>query len=136
MGGTRVLIVDDDPDIVVYLTSFLEDHGYEARPAADSADAIEAVSAFDPELIIADVLLPGRSGLDLLVTLRHDPRHRRIPIVVMTGMEEILQDDCHSYLANHADVRGPDAVLGKPIDPQALLAVLAVIGGRSLVPAS
>ena len=71
MDARRVLIVDDDPDIVVYLTSFLEDNGYETRAAADGADALAAVAEFRPDAVLTDVLLPGRSGLDLLVTLRH-----------------------------------------------------------------
>jgi len=136
MEARRVLIVDDDPDIVVYLTSFLEDNGYETRAAADGADALAAVAEFRPDAVLTDVLLPGRSGLDLLVTLRHDRRTADLPVVVMTGMDQILQDDGHSYLTNHADIRGPDAVIGKPIDPRDLLEVLERVCSPSPVPAS
>jgi CheY-like chemotaxis protein len=74
--------------------------------------------------------MPGSSGLDLLVTLRRDPRWQDLPLVVVTGMDQILEKDCQSYLATYEDVSGPDAVLGKPIDRRALLAVLAHVCDR------
>lgn len=124
MRGNKVLVVDDDPDIVEYLSSFLEDNGYEVAAANDSASAHDAVARFRPDAILIDVLMPGRSGLDLLVNLRSDPRWQNIPLVVITGSDKILQDDCQSYLGSHHGVRGPDGVLGKPVDRNTLLAVL------------
>jgi CheY-like chemotaxis protein len=124
MRGNKILVVDDDPDIVDYLSSFLEDHGYDVASALDSATALSRVGKFRPDAILVDVLMPGRSGLDLLVTLRRDPRWCDIPLVVITGSDRILQDDCQSYLGAHDGVRGPDGVLGKPVDRDTLLAVL------------
>jgi CheY-like chemotaxis protein len=126
----RALVVDDDPDIVVYLTSYLEDNGWETRSTADAAHALALLETYRPDVVLADVLLPGRSGLDLLVTLRRDPRWRDLAIVMITGIDEILQHDCASYLVGHDDVPGPDAVLGKPIDPVTLLAVLGELTRR------
>lgn len=124
MRGNKVLVVDDDPDIVDYLSSFLEDNGYEVAAANDSTSARDAVARFRPDAVLIDVLMPGRSGLDLLVNLRSDPRWQNIPLVVITGSDKILQDDCQSYLGSHHGVRGPDGVLGKPVDRKTLLAVL------------
>ncbi len=124
MWSNRILVVDDDPDVVVYLTSFLEDNGYEARGAGDSARAIAALDIFHPDAILLDVLMPGRSGLDLLVTLRRDPRWTDVCMVVITGLDQILQDDCQSYLGSQHGIRGPDALLAKPVDPQVLLRIL------------
>ncbi len=129
MAAKCVLIVDDDPDTVAYVTSLLEDHGYTTRSAADAGRALRALEGFSPDAILVDVLMPGRSGLDLLVTLRNDLRYRNVPLVVVTGMDQILEHDCPSYLTSQHGVSGPDAVLGKPIDPKALLAVLAHICG-------
>ncbi len=132
MPGRRIFIVDDDPDIVVYLTSLLEDHGYDVRAAPDAGTALAALETDRPDALLVDVLLPGRSGLDLLVSIRHDPRLRGVALVVITGMDEILQHDCQSYLASHQGVAGPDAVLGKPVEPRTLLAILAhLLGPRS-----
>jgi CheY-like chemotaxis protein len=93
--------------------------------SADSAAAaLSTLEEFKPDVILIDVLMPGRSGLDLLVNLRRDPRWKSTPLVVITGNDQILQDDCQSYLGSHQDVEGPDGVLSKPIDRDALLAVL------------
>jgi CheY-like chemotaxis protein len=127
MAGQRLLVVDDDPDIAAYLTSYLEDNDYVVHSTADVAHALALLDSFRPDVILADVLLPGRSGLDLLVTVRREPRWRDTAVVMITGMDEILQHDCASYLGSHDDVAGPDAVLGKPIDPAALLAVLSAL---------
>jgi CheY-like chemotaxis protein len=130
MAEKKVLIVDDDPDIVAYVTSLLEDNGYQTRPAGDAEAALRVLDSFHPDAILVDVLMPGKSGIDLLVTLRRDPRWQNIPLVVVTGMDQILQDDCQSYLLSHHGVSGPEAVLGKPIDARALLAVLAHVCDR------
>jgi CheY-like chemotaxis protein len=130
--ATRVLIVDDDPDIVDYLSFFLEDHGYQVAAAEDAAVARQEIDRFGPDVVLVDVLMPGRSGLDLLVTLRRDPATAALPLVVITGNDQILEDDCQSYLGSHHGVCGPDGVLGKPVDRQALLTVLEhVLGART-----
>ncbi len=129
MAGKRVLVVDDDPDTVVYLTSFLEDHGYEIRSAPDAASALGTLASYRPDIILIDVLLPGRSGLDLLVTVRRDARLQDAALVVITGMDEILKYDCRSHLISHEGVAGPDAVLGKPIDAAALLSLVGKLVG-------
>jgi CheY-like chemotaxis protein len=130
MAEKQVLIVDDDPDVVAYITSFLEDQGYATRSAGDSVRALSVLEGFHPDAILVDVLMPGKSGLDLLVTLRRDPRWRDLPLVVVTGMDQILEKDCQSYVLSHEGISGPDAVLGKPIDRKALLAVLAYVCDR------
>ena len=131
MDGNKVLVVDDDPDVVEYLSSFLEDNGYEVATASDSPSAREAVARFHPDAVLLDVLMPGKSGLDLLVSLRTDPQWRDIPLVVITGSDKILEDDCQSYLGSHHGVRGPDGVLAKPVDRKTLLAVLKVLPNTS-----
>jgi two-component system alkaline phosphatase synthesis response regulator PhoP len=58
----RVLIVEDDPDIVDYLSFFLEDEGYEVEAASRCSTAREMMDDFRPEVILIDALLPGKSG--------------------------------------------------------------------------
>lgn len=130
MSLRRILVVDDDPDIREYFSAVLDDHGYQVAEARDATTALAALDRFLPDVVIVDVLLPGRSGLDLLVTLRRSPRWSATPLVVVTGVDQLLKDDCQSYLGSYAGVEGPDAVLGKPIDPATLLAVLRAIGAR------
>mgnify|MGYP002062776620 CR=1 FL=1 len=121
---SKILIVEDDEANVIFFAQVLEDNGYEVAAANDTVSARDAVARFSPDAILIDVLMPGRSGLDLLVSLRRDPRWTRIPLVVITGSDKILEDDCQSYLGAHEGVSGPDGVLGKPVDRATLLAIL------------
>ncbi len=127
----RVLVVEDDPDIVDYLSSFLEDEGFEVASATRCSTARELMDDFQPEVILIDALLPGKSGLDLLVWLRSDPKWSDLPMVVVTGNDQLLEDDCQSYLGAHEGVRGPDRVLGKPVDRSTLLEVLRNLLNRA-----
>jgi len=119
--GNRILVVDDDPDTVVYLSSFLEDHGFQTAAAHDASEALAVLEEFDPDAVLVDVMMPGRSGLDLLVRIRRSERFENVPILVVTGNDHILADDFRSYLGSHHGVRGPDGVVGKPVDAEALL---------------
>ena len=129
MVTTRILVVDDDPDVTEYMTSFLGDEGYEMASAENATVALSKIEEFQPDAILIDVLMPGRSGLDLLVTIRRDPRWCDIPLVVVTGNDKILEDDCQSYLGSCLGIRGPDGTLGKPVDRTTLLRVLRVLTG-------
>lgn len=120
----RILVVDDDPDIVEYLCTFLEDHGYEVLAADASASALAVLEGTEVDVVVVDVLMPGRSGLDLLVTLRRDPRWRDLRVVVLTGSDHVLEDAGRSYIGLKSGLRGADQVLGKPVDPGELLGAL------------
>jgi CheY-like chemotaxis protein len=126
----RLLIVDDDPDTQVYLSSLLEDHGYEAEAASSADEALEILSRRPPDVMLLDVVLRGASGLDLLVRLRRDPLLADLPILMLSGHDSIVADRGASYLAAHPGVRGPDGALGKPVDTGALLAAVAQLAGR------
>jgi CheY-like chemotaxis protein len=120
----RVLVVEDDPDIADYFSFFLEDEGYEVRSVSRCSAAREIMADFKPGVVLIDALLPGKSGLELLVYLRRDPQWSDLPMVVVTGNDDLLKDDCQSYLGAHEGVRGPDVVLGKPVERETLLSVL------------
>ena len=120
----RILVLEDDPDIADYMASFLEDEGYRVTSASRCSTAIAMMDEFRPDIVLIDALLPGKSGLEFLVTLRRDPQWSSLPLVVVTGNDKLLEDDCQSYLGAHAGVRGPDGVLGKPVDRTILRAVI------------
>ncbi len=125
MVAKRILVVDDDPDITDYLGFFLEDEGYEVSSANRSSAALSALDEFEPDAVIVDVILPGKSGLDLLVHIRQHERWSEVPIVVLTGNDAIVQDNGKNYLAGFHLERGADLVLAKPVDRDALVAVLS-----------
>jgi CheY-like chemotaxis protein len=120
----RVLVVDDDQDTSDYLAVLLADNGYDVRTAANQAAALSRLEEFQADTVIMDVMMPGKSGLDLLVKLRSNPRWSDLSLIVVTGNDRVLEDHGKSYLASYEGLRGPDAVLGKPVDPEALLRLL------------
>jgi len=130
MAPKRILIVDDDPDIVDYLRLFLEDHGYAVSSANRSSSALTAFEEVHPDAVILDVVLPGRSGLDLLIKIRQHDGWSEVPVVVITGNDSIVQDSGRAYLRGRDLERGPDCVLAKPVDQEALIECLAKLTNR------
>jgi CheY-like chemotaxis protein len=123
-GRKRVLVVDDDQDTADYLSVLLADNGYDVCAAASQSAALSRLEEFQADTVIMDVMMPGKSGLDLLVKLRSSPRWSDLSLIVITGNDRVLEDHGKSYLSSYEGIRGPDAVLGKPVDPAALLRLL------------
>lgn len=83
MGGSTVLIVDDERTLARAVKAFLAEAGYEAEVASDGEQAVELLPKLRPDVVFADVRLPGMSGIDLLRRIREfDPA---IPVIIMTG---------------------------------------------------
>src|SRR3954463_16774677 len=85
--GARVLVVDDDPQLREALTRALELDGYAVTTASNGAQALEAISARRPDVVVLDVMMPYVGGLDVCRTLRE--RKDRLPILVLTARDEV-----------------------------------------------
>ena len=123
MGAKKILVVDDEPDAVAYLTAILEDNDYEVISAHNADKGIELLEKDPPDLILADVMMPGASGLDFILRVRRSSTCSRLPIILITGKAEILEDKCHSYLERY-NVKPPDGFLEKPFNPGLLLKMI------------
>src|SRR5690348_3688428 len=87
MSGSTVLIVDDEQTLARSAKAFLADHGYEAEVAGTGEQALDLLATLQPDVVFADVRLPGMSGLDLLKRIRaFDPV---IPVVMLTAYGSI-----------------------------------------------
>lgn len=113
----RLLIIEDNPDIVSYLYSLLEDQ-YELSSAPDGQQGIEAALEQVPDLIITDVMMPHKNGYEVTEALKLDERTSHIPIVMLTA-----KADQSSKLEGYK--RGADAYLAKPFDKEELMIRLA-----------
>jgi DNA-binding response OmpR family regulator len=102
-----VLVVEDDFDTQHPLAEILQLKGYSVATASDAERAFSAARAKRPDLIITDLMLPGKSGLDLIVRVRRDPAINSIPIVVLSG--------CAPHMLHDAQRAGADYCLEKPI---------------------
>ena len=111
----RILVVDDNPDNIILTRELLNARGYEVITATTGEAGIAAVHAQHPDLILLDVVLPGRSGYEICHELKEDPDTRLIPIVMITGLTD-REDRIRGIEA------GADEFLNKPIFPEELFA--------------
>ena len=81
----RVLIVDDEPNIVAALEFLLEKNGYAVRAAANGAEALEQLDAFRPDLVLLDVMVPKLSGYEICQRMRAEPKWQGIKVVMLSA---------------------------------------------------
>jgi two-component system, OmpR family, phosphate regulon response regulator PhoB len=112
--GERVLVVDDEADIVALVAFHLVKAGYRVSTASTGPDAIAAARQERPALIVLDLMLPGASGYDVLEQLRAQPATREIAVLMLTARRE-EQDRIRGLSL------GADDYLTKPFSPQELV---------------
>ncbi|SER56941.1 Response regulator receiver domain-containing protein [Tranquillimonas rosea] len=83
--GKRVLLIEDEPSIIEAIRFILSRDGWAVDTHADGATAMTALARRTPDLVILDVMLPGRSGFDILSDLRADPVHGALPVLMLTA---------------------------------------------------
>jgi signal transduction histidine kinase/DNA-binding response OmpR family regulator/HAMP domain-containing protein len=81
----RLLVVDDDPQVIDLVRQLLEDEPYEVIAATDGHEALEAIAQHPPHVILLDLLMPRMDGFTVIEHLQRDPQYRQIPIIVLTA---------------------------------------------------
>ncbi len=110
----RVVVADDDPDIVDILTFNLMTAGYEVESAGDGEAALELVTRSVPDLVVLDVMMPKMDGLAVLAALKAEPATKEIPVVMLTAKSS------DTDLWNGWEA-GADYYITKPFDLEELL---------------
>jgi len=111
----RVLVVDDNPDTRILMRELLETRGYDVVAVEDAVQAGDEIHRQPPDLILSDVVMPGKSGYELCRELKEDPLTRLIPFVLITGLSD-REDKLRGIEA------GADDFLNKPIFSEELFA--------------
>ena len=119
----RAVVIDDEPDLCVYIESILTEHGFEVRTANDAAGGEQMVRTDPPDLICLDLMMPGRSGIQLFARLKGDDETKKIPIIMITGIKDKLNIDW-GEIAGGMKSRKPEGFIEKPIDPVRLMRVV------------
>ncbi len=88
----QVLMVDDDPSITRYLSVALSEHGYDPVCASNGKEGLDRAMSSKPDLIVLDVMMPGKSGFVLFKALKKDDRLKDVPVLMLTGVSEVLED--------------------------------------------
>lgn len=81
----KVLVVDDEPNIVLSLEFLMQQAGFDVTTALDGESALALVNENPPDLVLLDISLPGISGFEVLEQLRNQPSFKRLPIVMLTA---------------------------------------------------
>jgi CheY-like chemotaxis protein len=127
----RILVVDDEQDVRIYLSRLFQENGYNAECAGDGAEALVKVRDERPDLVTLDLSMPETSGVRFYREVRTDPELARIPVVLVTavtGPGGNPADTERFYRTRHG-VPPPDGFVPKPVDPGEILALVGRLIG-------
>jgi DNA-binding response OmpR family regulator len=116
--GKRILIADDEPNIVVSLEFLMRQKGYEVKVATNGEDALAAVGEFAPNLILLDVMMPRLSGYDVCQKVRENPAWAGIRIIMLSAKGRDVE-------VNKGLAVGADAYVTKPFSTKDLIEQVA-----------
>jgi CheY-like chemotaxis protein len=106
---TQILVADDEPNILEFVTKALRKHGYDVTKASRGEEALDLVRQLRPELVIMDILMPGIDGADICRMMRADVEMADIPVVFLSALEP-------GRLHEVADEAGATDYLSKPVN--------------------
>ena len=92
MARGKVLVIDDDPEVVEIVKLNLEVEGYEVVPAYDGREGLAKAFEESPDIIILDIIMPELDGYEVFRKLREDPRTSRVPVIMLTAKAKDLPD--------------------------------------------
>lgn len=115
-----VLVVDDEPNVRLYLRTILEDAGFTVITASDGEEALKIIRQNVPDFISLDLVMPRKSGHKLLYELRKDPTLSQIPVLIVTAhaRDEMGREDLDDLMESRI-MSGPGTYLEKPVSPNA-----------------
>jgi CheY-like chemotaxis protein len=122
----RILVVDDEPDVVTYLEMLLRDGGYETLTASDGSAALNLMRSERPDLVTLDISMPRASGTRFYKELKTDPQLASTPVVIVTAVTGYGGDPYgyEKFLSRRSLVPPPEGFFPKPIDREAFLAAV------------
>ena len=115
-----ILVVEDEPDTVTYLSTLLEDAGYNTVAAEDGDQALEKVRSSRPDLITLDITMPNKSGVRFYRDMKESNQWKSIPIIIVTG----ISSDFEKFISTRQQVPPPEGYVSKPIDKEQMLSLI------------
>jgi DNA-binding response OmpR family regulator len=124
-GKKKVLVVDDEPDVVTFLSSLLEDNGFAAISARDGEEGFRKVRSEQPDLILLDISMPHESGVRMYRDVVETAETADIPVIIVTGISK----DFKQFIYGRKHLKPPAGYFEKPIDKEEFLSkVRALLG--------
>jgi CheY-like chemotaxis protein len=119
----KILIVDDEQDVLAYFAAVFQDSGYDTVLASDGVEGFELAKSEKPDLITLDITMPGQSGIKTYYQFKEHPALKEIPVIIITAT-----DESYKNLLNELNgFSTPEVFFSKPIDPEELVKVVADI---------
>lgn len=116
-NNKKILIIDDEEDVVTYLSAFFTDNGFNIITAVNGKDGVEKAKSEKPDIITLDISMPEESGVKALRNLQHNESTKNTPIIIVTG----VSIDMKRFIETRKQVHPPEGYFEKPIDREALL---------------
>jgi len=120
--GKKVLLIEDEPNIIEAVSFILSRDGWEVKTHSNGHDAMEAVRLRAPDLIILDVMLPGKSGFDILAEIRGDVEFAETPVLMLTARGQMKDREM-------AERAGASQYMTKPFSNADVLAAVRDLVG-------
>lgn len=119
MSKKTILLVDDEPDLVMILKQNLQAEGYNIEVAYNGVEAIAKVKANIPDAIVLDVMMPEKDGYAVCSELKNDEKYEDIPIIMLTAVSDHVSSTQYSH-AHGMDMEADD-YLPKPASPEEVI---------------
>ena len=125
-GRKKILVLDDEPNVVTYLETLLRDNGYDTVSAGNGREGMEKARSEKPDLITLDISMPEESGVRFYRELKKDPDLAGIPVVIVTAVTGYggKPEDFQKFMSSRKHLAPPDGFVPKPIDRDELLKVI------------
>jgi DNA-binding response OmpR family regulator len=120
----RILIADDEPNIVTSLEFLMEQAGYETKVATNGQEAIDLAVSFRPDLVLLDIMFPAKSGYEVCQRLKSEPATRSIKVVIVSAKGRDVE------VAKALEL-GADAYIAKPFSTRELVAKVREMLGNT-----
>ena len=126
----KILVIDDEPDIVTFLTTLLRKNGYEVCEACDGVEGIKKVMEEKPDLVCLDLIMPEKTGIKMYREMRKDQYLKDVPVIMVTGIGSTATEWAgFKTFIQHRSIPGPQGYIEKPIDKEQFLkAIREVLG--------
>jgi two-component system, OmpR family, phosphate regulon response regulator PhoB len=117
MTPKTIVVIDDENDVTVFMETALEDAGYVALSAADSAEGLALIRKVRPDLVCLDILMPGETGITLYQRLKQDDELKDIPVIITSGLslKKDLKNINYRLLPDGKRLPEPEGIVEKPI---------------------
>jgi len=124
--GKKILCVDDELDMRIFISTVLKTHGFDAISARNAVEGIRKARELEPDLIVMDVMMPQAGGVTLFQEIKKDERLKHVPVIMLTGVSEKAFAHHLKMLNIRIDdsLPSPDAYMEKPLNPEMLVATI------------